>query len=521
MRITDYFQRSVERYPDRLLAVGDGHEITYRAAGEQAAGIAAGLYAQGFALDDGVGILGANDPLSLCAMFGAWHAGGVWNPVNPRNAAEATVDYLREAGSRWLFFHSRYAELAATLAREVPSIAGTFCLDAPAHDPGSVGALIAAGAGTEVPDWGDPRGTPGKATATMPTGGTTGASKLSAVDSQSWSTMTNMAALHWPRVEHPVNLMVAPITHGAGGMAVMLAGLGATIHMRDGFDAADVLASIERHGVTHMFLPPTAYYALLAHPDRERYDYSSLRMLLVAAAPVSPTRLAEGVEVFGPCLAQCWGQAEAPFMLTWLDPADIAAAAAGDRPQRLRSCGRATFASVVAIMDQEGRILGPGEQGELVARGELVSQGYLGRPEDTAAMREFGWHHTGDVGFRDEDGYFYIVDRLKDMIISGGFNVFSTEVEAALLAIPGVLECAVIGAPDDHWGELVTAVVVPQDGVELDAEDLIARCKAALGSVKAPKRVDFAGALPKTPVGKVDKKAIRAPYWAGRDRMVG
>jgi acyl-CoA synthetase (AMP-forming)/AMP-acid ligase II len=522
MRIIDYFGRAAEDHPDRLLAVGeDGHAVTYAEARERAAGIAAGLWAGGFALDDGVAILGANDPLSLCAMFGAWQAGGVWHPVNPRNAADATIALVQDAGSRRLFFHSRYAELAQTICDGVPSIEAAYCLDAPATDPASVDALVAAGAHTTVPDWGDARGNPGKPTAIMPTGGTTGASKLSDIDSQSWSTMTNMAALHWPRVEHPVNLMVAPITHGAGGMAVMLAGLGATIHMRDGFDATDVLTSIERERVTHMFLPPTAYYAMLAHPDRDTFDTSSLRMLLVAAAPVSPERIAEGVEAFGPCIAQCWGQAEAPFMLTWLDPEVIAAAVRGEHPERLRSCGRATFASVVAVMDEDGRLLGPREQGELVARGELVACGYKDRPEDTTAMRAHGWHHTGDVGYRDDHGFFYIVDRLKDMIITGGFNVFSTEVEAALLAIPGVQECAVVGAPDERWGEVVTAVVVPAAGAELDPGELIAQCKERVGSVKAPKHVELTDALPKTPVGKIDKKAIRAPFWAGRDRMVG
>lgn len=519
MRIIDTFTRAAERHPDRILAVGGGYTVTYAQARARASEIAAGLWSSGMALDDGVAVLGGNDPLSLCAMFGAWEAGGVWHPVNPRNAVEATIAHLRDAGSRWLFFHSRYRALADAILAEVDGIEAAFCLDG--EGPGSVDALAVAGVGTVVPDWGDARGNPSKPEALMPTGGTTGASKLSLIDAQSWSTMTTMAALHWPRCEHPVNLMVAPITHGAGGMAVILAGQGATIHMRDAFDATDALEAIERERVTHMFLPPTAYYALLAHPERARYDVSSLLMMLVAAAPVSPDKLAAGVEAFGPCLAQCWGQAEAPFMLTWLDPAEIAAAAAGDRPQRLRSCGRATFASVVAVMDDDGRLLGPGEQGELVARGELVACGYQGQPEETAAMRTHGWHHTGDVGYQDEDGYFYIVDRLKDMIITGGFNVFSTEVESALLSIPGVLECAVVGAPDDRWGEVVTAVVVPEDGAQLDEDDLIARCKELVGSVKAPKQVAVTDALPKTPVGKIDKKAVRAPYWAGRDRMVG
>ncbi|HYF27161.1 MAG TPA: AMP-binding protein, partial [Baekduia sp.] len=418
-------------------------------------------------------------------------------------------------------FHSKYAALAQELTAAVPTIEHAICLDAPEGEPGSQAELFAAGAGTTVPDWGDPRGNPGKLTTIFPTGGTTGRSKLVAVDAQSWSTMTNLAALHWPRAEHPVNLMVAPITHGAGGMAVILAGLGATILMEDGFDAGEVLQRIERDRVTHIFLPPTAYYALLAHPDRDRYDFSSLKMLLVAAAPVSPDKLAEGVGVFGPCLAQCWGQAEAPFMLTWLAPEVIAAASRGEHPERLASCGTATFASTIAVMGEDGELVGTGERGELVARGELVTPGYLGAPDETAEMRTHGWHHTGDVGYRDEDGFFYIVDRLKDMIITGGFNVFSSEVEAAVLAVPGVQECAVVGVPDERWGEAVKAVVVGDGSVELDEDAIVAVCKERLGSVKAPKSVDVMAELPKTPVGKIDKKQVRAQFWQGRERLVG
>jgi acyl-CoA synthetase (AMP-forming)/AMP-acid ligase II len=243
-------------------------------------------------------------------------------------------------------------------------------------------------------------------------------------------------------------------------------------------------------------------------------------MLLIAAAPVSPEKFGEGVRVFGPCIAQCWGQAEAPMLLTYLTPEEVAAAVAGDHPERLASCGRPTFSCQVEVMDEEGRILPVGERGELVVRGRLVTPGYLNRAEDTAAIRTFGWHHTGDVGYLDADGFVYIVDRLKEMIITGGFNVYPAEVESVLLALPEVRDCAVIGIPDDRWGEAVCAIVVPVDPGRADAEHLIARSKVALGSVKAPKVVHFLESLPATAVGKVDKKALRATYWAGRGRSV-
>jgi acyl-CoA synthetase (AMP-forming)/AMP-acid ligase II len=189
-------------------------------------------------------------------------------------------------------------------------------------------------------------------------------------------------------------------------------------------------------------------------------------------------------------------------------------------PERLASCGRATFSTQVVAMDDDGRLLGPGERGELVVRGRLVTPGYLGRPEATEEVRTFGWHHTGDIGYLDEDGFVYIVDRKKDMVITGGFNVYPAEVEAAILALPEVRECAVIGVPDDRWGEAVCAVVVAENDQPRDPDQIIAAAKTALGPVKAPKSVHFVDSIPKTPVGKSDKKALRAVYWKDSSRAV-
>jgi len=286
------------------------------------------------------------------------------------------------------------------------------------------------------------------------------------------------------------------------------------------FDPQAVLENIPNHRVTHMFLPPTALYALLAHPRVEDFDYSSLRRMLIVAAPVSPDKLKEAVKVFGPCVCQSYGQTEAPMYMTWLDPGTLAAAAAGNHPERLRSCGRPTLAVRLAIMDDEGELLPPGQAGEIVARGALVSAGYYNLPEATAEIRTHGWHHTGDIGYRDEDGFFYIVDRKKDMIITGGFNVFCGEVEACVMELPQVRDCAVIGVPDAKWGEAVKAIVVLRSGESLTDEAIIAHCKARLGGVKAPKSVDFATEIPKTPAAKTDKKALRQPYWAGVERSV-
>jgi len=341
------------------------------------------------------------------------------------------------------------------------------------------------------------------------------------VTNRGWGTMLETARAAWPADDRQaVCLTTAPITHAAGPVAIAALAIGATVVIMPGFDALGVLENIERHRVTHLFLPPTALYALLNQPGVGEFDYSSLRVFLLAGSPVSPDKLKRAVEVFGPYVCQSYGQTEVPMFATWLPPDIVAAAARGEHPERLASCGRATPSVRLGIMDDAGRLLPAGETGEIVIRGALVSEGYFENPAATEEIRRFGWHHTGDVGYRDADGFFYIVDRKKDMIITGGFNVFSAEVERAVMELSQVRECAVIGTPDEKWGEAVTAIVAIGSGGSLSAEAVIAHCKARLGGVKAPKRVEFWSEIPRTAAGKFDKKAIRARFWAETSRNV-
>jgi acyl-CoA synthetase (AMP-forming)/AMP-acid ligase II len=359
----------------------------------------------------------------------------------------------------------------------------------------------------------------------VPTGGTTGPARGVRVTNLAWGSMTEMAIHYWKgNTDEPVCLCTAPLSHAAGVVAFTMFAVGGTNIVLPGFDAGQVLAAIENYRATHLFLPPTEFYALLAHPDVNKFDHSSLQIFLLAGSPVSPDKLKQGVEIFGPCMCQSYGQTEAPMLVTWLDARTVAAAAGGNHPERLRSCGRATASVRVAIMDDAGHILRPHEIGEIVVRGTLVSGGYHNLPQATAEIRGHGWHHTGDVGYIDEHGYVYIVDRKKDMIISGGFNVYCAEVEAGIMALPQVQECAVIGVPDDKWGEAVKALVVLRgdlsSGELLTETAVIAHCKAKLGGVKSPKSVEFVSEIPKTPAGKLDRKAMRKPYWATADRAV-
>jgi acyl-CoA synthetase (AMP-forming)/AMP-acid ligase II len=302
-------------------------------------------------------------------------------------------------------------------------------------------------------------------------------------------------------------------------MLAMLS-LGATNVLMPSFDAGEVLSNIDRYRVTHIYVPPTALYAMLDHKSVNSVDTSSLKMLLLVGSPAAPEKIKNAVEQFGPCVCQCYGQVEAPMFLTWLSQDVVADAAHGMHPERLGSCGRSTPHVRLGIIDENDKLLPSGERGEIVVRSPLVSTSYLNLPEATREVHKEGWHHTGDIGIRDDHGFYYIVDRAKDMIVTGGFNVFPAEIEAVILELPDILETAVIGVPDPKWGEAILAVCVAKSANQIDQEQIKTHCRETLGGVKTPKKVVVSECLPRTPNGKIDKKAIRAPYWKGRDRLV-
>jgi len=521
MRAIDYFDKGAEANPDRVAIIDGNVRIPYRQAREITVKIASAMRAKGLNGEEPAGILSHNDARVLLSMLGIMRAGAVWVPINYRNAVDATVEYMNYVEMAWLFYHSQFRESVAEIESRVPSLRHLICLDRDDGKHLSLDTFMTSGSGMDELGWADAHGNIDRLVGLVPTGGTTGPAKGVRVTSLAWGTMTDMATHYWRGdCAHPVCLNTAPLSHAAGVVAFTATALGATNVILPKFDALEVLRSIPRYQVTHLFLPPTAFYNLLSHPQVENFDYSSLRVFLLAGSPVSPDKLKRGVEVFGPCLCQSYGQTEAPMLLTFLDQKTLAAAAAGDHAERLASCGKPTSAVRLAIMNDEGKILPPHQPGEIVARGTLVCGGYYKLPQATAEIRRFGWHHTGDVAYMDEEGYVYIVDRKKDMIITGGFNVFCVEVESAIMALPLVHECAVVGVPHDLWGEAVKAFVVMKPGEQLPEEAVLKHCKAKLGGVKAPKSVEFCADIPKTAAGKIDRKSLRAPYWKQAERQV-
>jgi acyl-CoA synthetase (AMP-forming)/AMP-acid ligase II len=428
----------------------------------------------------------------------------VWCPINPRNEAAENRDLLELFDCVALVFQESFAPLVGSVRHELPGLKTLICLDGDVEGALTWDEFLRAG------------GTPPEVEPVddlamiVGTGGTTGRPKGVMLTHQNLETMTALTLMSYPFEERPVYLALAPLTHAAGVLCFPVLALGGEIVVMRAPDVAGFLGLIPEHGVTHTFLPPTLIYMVLGHPALETTDLSSLRCFWYGAAPMSVARLEEALTRIGPVMAQLFGQTEAPMMVSTLAPADHFRPDGSVATERLSSAGRPSPLCTVAILDDEGRQLPAGENGEICVRGSLVMSGYYKNPSATQEASRYGWHHTGDIGHLDQDGFLYIVDRAKDMIITGGFNVYSAEVEQAVMQHPAIQDCAVIGLPDDKWGERVVAVVEPHSGQQVTPEELIAFAKARLGSVKAPKQVEVWPDLPRSKVGKVLKADIRS-----------
>jgi fatty-acyl-CoA synthase len=349
------------------------------------------------------------------------------------------------------------------------------------------------------------------------TGGTTGKPKGVIGTAQTMATMTQIQLSEWEWPEAPRFLMCTPLSHAGAAFFVPTVMKGGSLIVLSRFDPAEVLRTIEAERITATMLVPSMLYALMDHPDSRTRDLSSLETVYYGASAINPVRLAEAVERFGPIFAQYYGQSEAPMVITYL--------AKGEHDEkRLSSCGRPSAFVRTALLDEQAQPVPQGEPGEICVAGPLLAGGYWKLPEETAQTFRDGWMHTGDVAREDEDGFWFIVDRTKDMIVTGGFNVYPREVEDVVAEHPAVAQVGVIGVPDERWGEAVTAIVVLREGAEL-TDDVVAEIKESVkerkGAVQAPKEVIATEALPLTGLGKPDKKSLRAQYWDGRQRSVG
>ncbi|MDX2465193.1 MAG: AMP-binding protein [Porticoccus sp.] len=503
--------------------------LTYQEMVYASVHLADHLILKGISSGDVVATYAPNSVAAYCCIFAISRIGAVWLPLNVRNTLDANLKLIEKSGAALLFMDERIAvqnpELTNSFGDEqlifldghqVAGLTFSSLRVAPENDFDS----------DEKP-WSAEEGRGGRSSvdvtvSLLATGGTTGDSKLAEWGSATWEAMINVQRELMPPPDIPsCYLVAAPMSHAAGVASFATILQGGAILVMDGLVPEKLLATIERFRVTSLFLPPTAIYMLLAYEGVKNYDYSSLRYFWYAAAPMSVEKLKEAISVFGPVMVQTYGQVEAPMMCTFLSARDHVEALETGNASMLRSCGKTAPHVELAIVDDDGHRLPLGQKGEIAVKGDLLMKGYYKNPEATREIRFDGWQLTGDVGVFDQNGYLAIVDRKRDMIISGGFNVYPSEIEQLIWGLPAIKDCAVIGVPDEKWGEQVTAVIELKDPDCIpDEQEIIQYCKDRLGSVKAPKQVLFWDALPRSPVGKVLKKEIRKVFWDEQGRNI-
>jgi fatty-acyl-CoA synthase len=506
--------QGLNRFDDRPCFFLGDTTASYKQVRERTSQFVQALAAKGIGAGSPTAILSANRPEVLYNMAANMVAGCRSTALHPLGSLDDHAYVLNDAEVETLVFDADlFGDRARQLAEKVPSLKHLLAIGG----DGSVGESYAALADRHKPKpLVAPQVNPGDVCSLIYTGGTTGRPKGVMGTYESAIAMTTIAMAEWEWPEELRFMMATPLSHAAGAFFIPVLLQGGALYCMSGFSPAEFFGMIEKHRITATMLVPVMIYVLLDSEESKSADLSSLETIFYGASAMSPTRLKEGIERWGRIFFQFYGQTEVPMTISVLrrnehDP---------ENPARLGSAGRPVPWVHVALLDDDNQPVAEGEPGEICARGPLVMKGYRGLPEQTAEATAGGWLHTGDVGRFDADGYLHIVDRKKDMIISGGFNVFPREVEDVIGAHPAVAQVAVIGVPDETWGEAVKAVVVLRPGQSVDADELTARVKAAKGSVQSPKSVDFVDAIPMSPLGKPDKKALRAQFWGDKQRGV-
>jgi fatty-acyl-CoA synthase len=504
--------RALARYSSRTAFSWPGGSITYQGATDLIGRLQRVFMQLGFAPDTRVAFLTANRADTWCAGVAAQLSRLAITWLHPLGSLDDQLFQLEDSDSQMLVVDvETFRDRGGDLAAKAIGVKTVFTLGPANYGLDLLEAIEAAGSAT-------PRSFAGAddiATLNY-TGGTTGKSKGALRYHRQYGAFAAAILADFEIPDTPRYLTVAPISHVAGTKVLPTLMRGGTVHMLKGFDPEAVFKTIEREKINFTLFVPTMIYVLLDHPALDKTDLSTLELLLYGASAMSPSRLVEGIERIGPVFSQLYGQTEC-YPVSVLRKADHDPRT----PELFLSCGFPIAACDVKILDDNNQEVATGEPGEICVRAPHVMAEYWKQPETSAEALKGGWLHTGDIARADERGYMFILDRKKDMIVSGGFNIFPREIEDVLSEHADVAMVAVVGVPDDKWGEAVTAVVVARDGACPDADELINLVKARKGSAHAPKHIKFVQELPMTGVGKVDKKVLKASFWVGRDRMVG
>lgn len=504
---------ALTRYPNREAFVDGDRRVTYAETADTTSRLTQVLAKRGIGPGGAVGVLSPNAPEAWMAQAATCLLGGSYSGLHPLGSIDDHVYLCDDAGLDILVVHPQFVEAGSKIAARSRSVRHLLTLGP--TDAGedilalcsetSARQLEAGPAGEEDTAW------------LQYTGGTTGRSKGVELPHRALVQMVQSVTVSASLPETPRYLASSPITHAAVQPILSAFVRGGTVVLHQSFDPERWLHTVEQERINYAFAVPTMLHTMLDQCDPKKYDVSSLETIIYGGSPMSASRITETHEALGPVLLQAYGQTECVSFITTLrndehDPVN--------RPDLLSSCGRPVVGVRADVLDDDNQPVSSGDVGEICVRSRGVMNGYRNQPEQTTAALHGGWLHTGDLAYRDDSGFFHIVDRKKDMIISGGFNVYPREVEDTIATIPEVSAVAIIGVPDDKWGEAVTAFVVPRPGADVDVANVRELVRDKKGAHQAPKEIVLVDQLPTTATGKIDKRSLREQFWSGEGRRV-
>lgn len=522
MNIGTFLFRAAKQYSDRIAVVdyNTGKRFTYQQINERVNRVANGLLDLGLKKGDRVAELMFNCNQAVENDAACCKSGLVKVPINARLSIQEIIQQFNNSEASAVIMHPLFFKQIMENRSRIETVKHFIAISDPLAGMVDYEKMLAESS-TAEPDVEVELDDTYKL---QYTSGTTGVLKAAVITHRNFiSRVKHNLVSTGINPYHPVvQAYIAPVTHAAGGfvwITYLMGGTNILLNMNP-FTPKGLLEIIEKERVTDIMLIPVMINMLLNYPDLKKHDFSSLRTIGYGTAPLAPDRIKQAIDIFGPVLRQGYGQTESIAVGTFLTKKDHVTNDDPVREKRLASVGSISFDAELRIVDENGKDLPTGEIGEIIMRGDFVMKGYWKDPERTADTIKDGWLYTRDMGFLDGTGYLYLTDRKSDMIISGGFNIYPTEVENALTEHPAVFEAAAVGVPDDVWGEAVKAVVVLKPGTKVTEDELIEHCKERLASYKKPKSVDFVTSLPKSNVGKLVRRIVREPFWQGKDRRV-
>lgn len=518
MNLGRYITRNAVYYPDNTALRYSGRSMSYRELENRTNRLAQGLMSLGLGRGDRVAIQAWNRPEIVEFEVSCYKAGIVRIPINARLSETETLHVLNDSLATAVISDAPHGDSLIKNSRQLQSVKHFIGLGQP-HGGEIPYEHLLAESSDDSPNIDVNEN---DLAVLAYTSGSTG--KLKAI-MQSYGNRMAMIrkACMMPGIKiEPGDVFahIGPLTHSSGMllMPVMyFAGCNLILHR---FNVEALLEAIAQEKVNYMLLVPAMINMILSHPRVSEFDLSSLKGVFYGAAPMSVTRIRQSMDLFGPILIQGYGMSETTSFTSILTAQDHASALSGGDETGLASCGRPVFESEVRVIDGQGNDVSLGQIGEIIVRGPDVMKGYYNEPDLTRETIVDGWIHSGDMAKVDKNGYIYIVDRKSDTIITGGFNVYPTEVEQVLYSHPAVYEACVVGVPDEKWGEAVKAVVILKQGSTISEEDLIDYCRQSLGSYKKPRSIDFVDELPKNPSGKIARRAVKEKYWSHKQRRV-